>query len=148
MDAPVVRQGSGEMLRIGPTTTVIKVPGAAVRNRFGVVQMHLPAGFAGPPAHVHAEVDHLWVVQEGVVDLVVDGRVERVGAGDLAVARRGLPHTFSTLGSGPAVVLEVDIGTALDGYFRGLRDALGSGAVDPAAVEAVMARHDTSVVRS
>ena len=144
----IIPRASGEILRIGPTTTLVKIPGSATGGRLGVVEMHVPGGFDGPPSHVHASVDHLWLVREGDVDLLVGDRVSRAAAGDLVLVPSGVPHSFSTARSGPVVLLEVDLGRALDGYLRELQDVLGEGPVEPGAVAAVMARHDTAVVRS
>ena len=144
----IVPGPSGEALRIGPTTTLVKIPGSATGGRLGVVEMHVPGGFDGPPPHVHGSVEHLWVVRDGAVDLLVGDRTSRAAAGDLVLVPSGVPHSFSTAASGPVVLLEVDLGRALDGYLRELRDVLGEGPVDPGAVAAVMARHDTAVVRS
>lgn len=58
MDAHFVAASAGLALRIGPTTTVVKVPGQATEERFGAVEMRLEGGWAGPPPHV--VVDHLW----------------------------------------------------------------------------------------
>jgi mannose-6-phosphate isomerase-like protein (cupin superfamily) len=143
MQPDVVRNEDGERLDIGPTVTLVKVPGTGTGQRFGVVQMRIPGGFAGPPPHLHGSVDHLWVVQEGELDLTVDGRAVRARAGDLGLVPAGTSHTFSTALTGPALLLEVDLGRALDGYLRDLRDALGAGVVDPVAVAAVMRSHDT-----
>lgn len=138
-----VPAAAGEVLAIGPTQTVVKLPGAASADRLGVVQMHVSADFAGPPPHAHQHVDHLWYVIEGTVELLLGG--ERVSAkpGDLALVPAGVAHSFSTQGCGPATLLEADVGRALDSYFRELRDALGTGAVDPRTVAEVMRRHDT-----
>ena len=47
----VVRQpGEGEVLRAGPTVSVVKVAGTSTDDRLGVVEMHLEAGWDGPPA--------------------------------------------------------------------------------------------------
>ena len=146
MEVCIAPSGSGEELHIGPTSTVVKIPGSRTGGRLGVVEMRLPAGFDGPPPHVHRSVDHLWVVLSGSVDLVAGDHTHRAGAGDLTLVPSGVPHTFSTTTSGPAVLLEVDLGRALDGYLRDLRDVLGRGPVDAGAVAAVMARHDTAVV--
>ena len=137
---------SGEVLVIGPTRTVVKVAGASARSRLSVVEMHLPAGWAGPPPHVHDVVDHVWYVVAGQVDLVVGGARTRAGAGDVALIPRGVDHTFSTLDCGPATLLEVDTGRPLDGYFRDLEHILGTGPIDAVAVGEVMRRHDTRPV--
>ncbi len=139
-----VPAGTGEALAIGPTLTVVKLPGAATEGRLGVVQMHIGADFAGPPPHVHQHVDHLWYVIDGTIELLLGGERTDAETGDLALVPAGVPHSFSTLGRGPATVLETDVGRALDSYFRDLRDALGSGTVDPRTVAEVMRRHDTA----
>lgn len=146
MNATVIGVSGGDRMQIGPTVTVVKVPGALTAGRFGVVEMHVPADFAGPPPHVHRSVDHLWGILDGTLDLLLDGRCRRAGAGDLALVPAGTVHAFSTAAGGPAVLLEVDIGRALDGYFRELREAIGAGPVASEVVERVMARHDTMAV--
>ena len=140
-----VPAGTGETLAIGPTVTVVKLPGAATAGRLGVVQMHIGADFAGPPPHVHQHIDHLWYVTDGTIELLLGGERIRAAAGDLALVPAGVAHSFNTHGSGPATVLEADVGRALDSYFRELRDALGTGAVDPRTVAEVMRRHDTAI---
>jgi mannose-6-phosphate isomerase-like protein (cupin superfamily) len=141
-----VPAGTGEVLAIGPTMTVVKLPGTATEGRLGVVQMHIGADFAGPPPHVHQHVDHLWYVIDGAIDLLLGGNRISARAGDLALVLAGVTHSFSTRGCGPATVLETDVGRALDSYLRELRGALGAGVVDPHTVAEVMRRHDTAVV--
>jgi quercetin dioxygenase-like cupin family protein len=143
VDALFTSASTGRSLRIGPTTTVVKVPGTATADRFGAVEMRVEGGWAGPPSHVHAVVNHLWYVLTGKLDLLVGGETIRARAGDLAVVPAGVQHTFSTAGCGAATVLELDLGRALDGYFRELEQVLGAGPVDPVAVAQVMRRHDT-----
>ena len=136
----------GTALALGPTRTVVKVAGASTGGRLGVVEMRVEGGWAGPPPHVHDVVDHVWYVVSGAVDLVVDGERVRAQAGDLAFVPAGVSHTFSTAEAGPATLLEVDTGRALDGYFRDLERALGGGPVDGVAVAEVMRRRDTRPV--
>ncbi len=142
----VLRASSGEALAIGPTRTVVRVAGASTSDRLSVVEMHLPGGWDGPPVHVHEVVDHVWYVVAGQVEVLIDGQRTRARAGDVTLVPQRVAHTFSTLDSGPATLLEVDSGRALDGYFRDLSRVLGTGVVDPAAVGAVMRRHDTRPV--
>lgn len=142
----LARASSGDRLAIGPARTVVRVAGASTRDRLSVVEMHVPGGWDGPPVHVHEVVDHVWYVVTGQVDVLIDGQRTRARSGDVALVPRGVAHTFSTLDSGPVTLLEVDSGRALDGYFRDLERVLRTGVVDPAAVGAVMRRHDTRPV--
>lgn len=140
----IERPGGGERLTAGPTATVVKVPGAATDGRLSAVEMHLGGGWDGPPPHVHGSVDHLWWVLDGRVRLRVGDEVHDLGAGACAFVPAGVPHGFSTVGSDGAVVLQVDTPRALDGYFRELAAVFPDAAPpDPAAVGAVMGRHDT-----
>lgn len=135
--------GTDEVIVAGPTTTTVLVGGAETGGRSSVVVMEVGPGWEGPPAHVHREVEHVWYVLAGTIDLVVDGEAARHGPGACAHVAAGRPHTFSTAGCGPATVLEVDSPRALDGYFRELGAVLGAGPPDPGRVAEIMRRHDT-----
>lgn len=146
-DVVVTRAGSGERLAAGPTVTEVKVPGSATGGRFGVVEMHLQAGWSGPPAHVHDLVEHCWYVLAGRVTLTLDGHGDEYGPGDCLLVPAGTSHAFSTLGGPAARVLQVDRHQALDGYLRDLVEAFPPGAaVDPVRVGEIMRAHDTRVI--
>lgn len=144
----IVRQpGEGEALRAGPTVSVVKVAGSSTDDRLGVVEMHLDAGWDGPPAHVHARVDHLWYVLAGEVLLTVDRHRDRYTQGACLFVPAGVPHGFGTGATSTAVMLQVDTPRSLDGYFRELVEAFPPGVpVDPARIAEIMRRHDTRPV--
>jgi mannose-6-phosphate isomerase-like protein (cupin superfamily) len=139
--------GEGETLLIGPTKTVVKVSEEATDGRLSVVEMHLPANWEGPPAHVHERVEHVWYVLSGEVRLQLDEVSRRYRSGACVYVPAGTPHTFNTDDCPEAILLEVDTPQALDGYFRELVEAFPPGqAVDPAEVGEIMKRHDTHPV--
>lgn len=134
----------GERLTAGPTSTRVAVSGTETGGRVSVVEMRLDGGWSGPPPHVHDEVEHVWWVLAGEVVLTTGETTARYGPGSCLFVPAGVPHSFSTDGTDGATVLEVDSPRALDGYFRDLHAAFPPGQPpDPAAVGAVMARHDT-----
>ena len=49
------------------------------------------------PLHTHPDSDETMYVLEGEILMHMEGREERVAAGGLAVAPRGLPHAFMVL---------------------------------------------------
>ena len=149
MSSPTTRlPGEGEELRAGPTVSVVKVPGTANDGQLGVVEMRLDAGWEGPPLHVHKHVHHIWYVLEGDVMFNVAGQSDRYPKGSCLYVPAAVPHGFSTRGGGSATVLQVDTPRSLDGYFRDLAQSFPPGQpVDPAAVAAVMRRHDTYPVK-
>jgi quercetin dioxygenase-like cupin family protein len=71
---------------------------------------------SGPPAHVHANEDEIFIVLEGQVEFEVDG--ERFVRGPLGTAfvRRGQVHSFRT-GPGGARCLTVLTPGGFEGFF-------------------------------
>jgi mannose-6-phosphate isomerase-like protein (cupin superfamily) len=144
----VVRQpGEGEVLRAGPTVSVVKVAGTSTDDRLGAVEMHLEAGWDGPPAHVHEHVNHLWYVLAGSVLLTIHGHQDLYTRGSCLFVPSGTPHAFGTADNSAAVLLQVDTPQSLDGYFRELVESFPPGVpVDPARIADIMRRHDTHPV--
>lgn len=140
--------GTIERIDIGPTTNTVRVSAAQTGGRASVVEMQLPAGWVGPPAHRHGGVDHVWLVTAGAVDLTVDGATWRAGPGNCTHVPAGAAHGFSTEHTDGATVVQVDTPGALDGYLRDLAAAFPPGSTPvPAVIAEIMGRHDTEVVR-
>lgn len=58
-------------------------------------------------AHVHADQDKLYYVLEGSGEAVLGVETAPVAAGDLVLARAGVPHGMKNTGAGPLVVLTI-----------------------------------------
>ncbi len=54
-----------------------------------------PAG-GGPPTHRHAW-EEVYVVTKGVLDVTVNGKVTRLGPGDVAHVPANTPHSYHTV---------------------------------------------------
>jgi mannose-6-phosphate isomerase-like protein (cupin superfamily) len=145
MSKAIIRAaGRGPLVDIGPTRNRIKLAAVESGGLVGAVEMELGPGFPGPPPHRHLEIDHLWYVLAGRVDIVVDGERSALGPGGFAYVPRGIPHAFANPGTGWARLLEVDTPRTLDAYFTELAAAIPPGAVvDPEVVAAIQRRHDT-----
>jgi quercetin dioxygenase-like cupin family protein len=50
------------------------------------------------PLHTHPDADETMYVLQGEIVMHLDGTEERIGAGGLAVAPRGMPHAFLVTG--------------------------------------------------
>lgn len=145
MSRAIIRAADqGRVLEIGSTRNRVKLAAEESGGLVGAVEMELGPGFPGPPAHRHLELDHLWYVIEGTVNIIVDGEPCVIGPGAFAYVPRGIPHTFSNPGSGSVRLLEVDTPRTLDAYFTELSGAIPPNApVDPAIVADIQRRHDT-----
>ena len=57
------------------------------------------------PPHVHPHQDEYIFVLSGRIDLILDGRQQSAGAGDLVRMPRGIPHAFYNNSGAPATAL-------------------------------------------
>ena len=50
-----------------------------------------------PPCHVHRTEDEVFHLLDGELVLLIDGRTQRVRAGETHVAPKGVPHTYRVM---------------------------------------------------
>jgi mannose-6-phosphate isomerase-like protein (cupin superfamily) len=67
-------------------------------GRLGVVESVMPPGSAGPRLHRH-DFDEAFYVIDGELTFHLDSELVTVGAGALAFAPGGVPHTFANRGT-------------------------------------------------
>lgn len=90
------------------------------------------------PVHIHPTQDEFILVQEGELDLKLDGKWVKAKAGDLVRMPRGIPHGYFNKSDKPCRALFwVSPAGKLEDLFKQL-DNLG----DPAEVVKVSAKHD------
>jgi len=70
----------------------------------------------GPPTHVHAGEDEIFIVLEGEIEFDVAGRRLHCGPLDAAVVPRGTPHSFRT-GPDGARCLTILTPGGFEGFF-------------------------------
>jgi mannose-6-phosphate isomerase-like protein (cupin superfamily) len=136
---------AGVVRRIPYAGDVIRVLGESEGIAF--CELTVPAGFAGPPPHVHHGFDEAIYVLEGALTMI-RGRSDPapVPAGGLILAPRGVRHTFANPHDRPARVVGVwNPSTALD-FMAEIGAALpASGPPDPAALADIYRRHDSEI---
>jgi quercetin dioxygenase-like cupin family protein len=81
-----------------------------------VIDSVAPAGFAGPPLHMH-DFDEAFYVIEGELTFQVEDRLLTAGPGDLAFAPRNVPHTFANRSGAQARYLLVCTPAGFERYF-------------------------------
>ncbi|WP_348595463.1 cupin domain-containing protein, partial [Enterobacter asburiae] len=62
---------------------------------------------AGPPPHLHKELDEIMRVVEGRVHVLVGDTVTELKAGDWHVRPHGLVHTFWNAGDEPTLFIDI-----------------------------------------
>jgi mannose-6-phosphate isomerase-like protein (cupin superfamily) len=149
--ASVVGPEEGELLRAGPVVHRVLEDGSTTDGRLGLVECRMPAGWRGPPQHVHRAHDESFFVLTGHVRFV-SGSAEHVqGPGSSFVAGIGTPHAFgNAAGDEPASLLLAVTPERYVGYFRELQDLRPGpdGLLDVADVLALMSRYATEPYRA
>jgi len=95
-----------------------------------MISSGVPAGFPGPPLHTH-DFDEAFYVLEGELTFEVAGERATAGAGELAFAPRGIPHTYANLSGGAARFVLVCTPAGFERYFA--RMAAEREGVEPPA---------------
>jgi quercetin dioxygenase-like cupin family protein len=81
-----------EPLRIGAATVAVLADGAATSGAYALFEVSAPAG-ATAPRRTHAHEDLAIHVQEGVLDVELDGRRLVARPGTSVMLPRGVPHS-------------------------------------------------------
>lgn len=90
----VVGPDDGEVLRAGPVLHRVVEDGRATDGRLGLVECRMPAGWPGPPQHVHRAHDETFFVLTGRVRITSGAATHVLPAGGMFAAGIGTPHTF------------------------------------------------------
>ena len=66
------------------------------------------------PYHYHEKTENVYIVLDGVVEAVVDGKQYYLVTDDVVFIPPGVPHAAGSAGFGPATVLEIYAPTGSD----------------------------------
>jgi len=89
-------------------------------GRIAMLEQQIPAGFPGPPLHVHPEFDETFYILEGSLTLRVDDQVAVADPGTVAFVPRGTPHTFANPNEHPTRILVMLNPAGFERYFQEL----------------------------
>jgi mannose-6-phosphate isomerase-like protein (cupin superfamily) len=111
-------------------------PKAACESAFAFEANSLPGQFV--PVHIHPTQDEFILMQEGVLDLKLDGVWTRAKAGDLVRMPRGIPHGYFNKSDAPAkAFFWVSPSRKLEALFHALHNV-----TDPAEAVRISALHE------
>jgi mannose-6-phosphate isomerase-like protein (cupin superfamily) len=92
----------------------------AVSPRVTLVDYVAPAGFPGPPLHVHPGFDEVFIALEGTLSVRVDDEVHEISAGGTAYIDGAVPHTFANPGDQSVHFLVLCAPGGFENYFRAM----------------------------
>ncbi|MCW8209269.1 cupin domain-containing protein [Verminephrobacter aporrectodeae subsp. tuberculatae] len=90
-----------------------------------------PAG--GPPLHAHADVDELFLVLDGELDIMVDNAVYQVKAGGRVFVKRNVPHAFINRTDRPVRMLIFYTPAGVEEFFLAAGRPAINGVAPPVA---------------
>lgn len=93
----VVKEHTGEVLKVGPLTIYVLEDGRNTDNRIGAVSLIIPPRTPGPPQHWHRMHDETFLITRGKVRFTTGKEHHDAKAGDYVVVPVGkhAVHAFS-----------------------------------------------------
>lgn len=122
------------------------VCGADETGRAWSLMENIVPKHTGAPPHYHPW-DEAYYVVEGEVDFTVDGRSERVRAGDFIYAPADVVHAYSGVSDEPARLLIFDVPAHAEALFRELHEKVAELPRDLPIMAEIGGRHGISFVR-
>ena len=136
LEKGITRNGEGYQGKTWNILGQVYHPKAVTDSTFAFETNSDPGQFV--PVHVHPTQDEFILVQEGVLDLKLDGVWVQAKAGDLVRLPRGIPHGYFNKSDKPARALFwVSPMQKLEALFDKLHNL-----TDPAEVVRISAQHE------
>jgi quercetin dioxygenase-like cupin family protein len=100
--APIIVQpDGGHLLHAYGNAMQVLLSGEQTANTLALMIETTPPG-GGPPPHVHANEDELFLVIEGQIEYWANGAWTPVGPGGAVYLPRGAAHTYRNTGAAPS----------------------------------------------
>jgi quercetin dioxygenase-like cupin family protein len=135
-----------EQLTIGANVVRVLASSEDTGGRLAVLEYDVPAGFPGPPLHVHPAFDEHFYVVHGELELRLDDDVVRAEAGDSLYVPGDRRHTFSNPTDDVARLLLTLTPGGFEGFFRELAAAAEGGLPAPDVAARLNAKHGVVAV--
>jgi mannose-6-phosphate isomerase-like protein (cupin superfamily) len=137
-----------EQLTIGANVVRILVPSDDTDGRLAVIEYDVPAGFPGPPLHIHPAFDEHFYVIGGQLEFRVDDETVLAGPGASLYACGDQPHTFSNPTGEVARMLVTVTPGGFEQFFRDLAAAANGGFPDPQVAARINSEHSVELLMS
>ena len=111
----------------------IRLRSENTNGRFALIEQVVPAGFPGPPMHVHPGFDETFYVIEGAAAFRVGPRAYTAGPGTTAFIPRRVPHTFANPTDEAVRMLVLVAPGGFERYFEALVEAIDRSGGFPSA---------------
>lgn len=147
VEALVLQAGEGKTLSLRGTGVAYKAAGVRPGGGPTVLEFSVAPGF-NTGDHIHSQIEELFYVIEGRVQIRVGERLLQAQPGDFVLVPPGVAHGFGSLEGGPAkLLLIISPAGVHERYFEELSEILSKpGAPDVQAIGDLRKRYDTTQV--
>ena len=101
------------------------ITGAQSDGAYLVLEAFVPPG-GGPPLHIHHREDEVFHVIDGEFEFTIAGTRSCVGAGEVVIGRREIPHGFKNIGVTPGRMIITVTPAGLENFFAEIGTPLQS----------------------
>ncbi|MBD1877497.1 MULTISPECIES: cupin domain-containing protein [unclassified Coleofasciculus] len=124
----VLAPGEGRHLTIGNSEATFKAVGADTHGNLGLFEFSLEPDGTGAQPHIHRQMEEMFYVLEGEVEILVGDRTVKGQPGAFVLVPRGTPHGFANHSTKPAKLLIMFCpGGEREKYFEGLAELMKDG---------------------
>jgi mannose-6-phosphate isomerase-like protein (cupin superfamily) len=122
--AIIVQRGAAKDLRLFGDVISVLLGGEQTGGTFTLMHGSAPPG-GGPPPHVHANEDELFLLIEGRVSIFANDCWTEVGPGGAVYLPRGVVHSFRNIGTTPSQHWIIGTPSGLEKFFGQCAEEFG-----------------------
>lgn len=130
----LVRAGAGEVVDNPFHPVHLLLSNTETAGSVTVYEFNLPPNSPGSPPHTHSLEDEYFFVVSGTLDVLLDGEVQRLEAGDFAALTRGRTHMFWNGSETPSKIIMTTTGASFEAFMAAAAPRLA--AAQPETAEA------------
>ena len=137
----IVQPGTGRDLPFPRGASSVMLGSEQTGGRLTVIY-NTDAPGDGPPPHVHAHEDEMFLVVDGQYSYCVDGRWTEVGPGGVVYLPRGTVHCYRNVGTTPSHQWIITTPAGFERFFARFADELArAGGPDMSRIVSISLEH-------
>ena len=142
----IAQPDTGKDLHAFGDVLSVMIGGEQTSGTFTVMfDLTTPGG--GPPSHVHANEDELFLVVEGHISYFVGGQWTEVGGGGAVYLPRGNVHCYRNVGTMPSRKWNLTTPSGFEGFFARCADEFAhDGGPDMQRIVEIHQEHGITLV--
>ncbi|MGQ1784074.1 MULTISPECIES: cupin domain-containing protein [unclassified Saccharicrinis] len=139
LNPKIIRGEEGDVLNVIGDIQTHKLLGSDTNNQIVEWVDNVGPGVGIPP-HIHTNEDEIFRVIKGSVEIMVDGEISVLNAGDMAFAPKNIPHAWNVVGTEMAQMITSAFPAGIEKMFEELAN-LEPGKPDFEKVAQICGKH-------